>query len=223
MKKNWKAITATALCFVIVLGTIYYTNCVYIPQMKAQQAADAETSAGSDSGDRSDYNYTISNSSPVSSSAGSAGSSDSVQETKEENGDVTINRTWDAKEGELDTSSSSPNSTVDANIGSSGAKITGSDGTYQGETPAKASSSTTKSTTPSTSKSSSSSGTSAKSSGSSKTTSSTPKDGDRRTVDGKEQEYWVGFGWVDVGSGGSYEPSAGQNSELSGIQVGEMG
>lgn len=222
MKKNWKAIAATALCFVIVLGTIYYTNCVYIPQMKAQQAADAEASAGSDSGDRSNYNYTISTSNPASSSAGSAGSSGSVQETKEENGDVTINRTWDAKEGELDTSSSSPNSTADANIGSNGAKITGTDGTYQGETPAKASNSTTKSTTPSTSKSSSSSGTSAKSNGSSKTSSSTPKDGDRRTVDGKEQEYVLGFGWVDVGSGSKTTADPGQY-ELTGEQVGEMG
>ena len=221
MKKNWKAIAATALCFVIVLGTIYYTNCVYIPQMKAQQAADAEASSGSNSSDRSDYNYTISNSNPISSSAGSAGSSDSVQETKEENGDVTINRTWDAKEGELDTSSSSPNSTADANIGSSGAKITGTDGTYQGETPAKASSSTTKSTTPSTSKSSSSSETSAKSSGSCKTSSSTPQNGDTRTVDGKKQMYILGFGWVDEGGGSEavYE----EGPEQTGEQVGEMG
>ena len=57
--------------------------------------------------------------------------------------------------------------------------------------------------------------------GNSSSGSSKPKDGDIRIVDGKEQMYWDGFGWVDKGDGGhtDYWDVGGD----SGIYVGSMG
>ncbi len=210
-----KAIVTLGVCSVAVAVAAYYVNCVYIPQEKAQRAADAATSAAPVSTVDPDYNYTIRTIAPVSTAASTADAADgsSVQVTEEENGDVTIKRTWDAKEGGLDTSASSPDSTASANIGSGGEKITGEDGTYKGETQ-----DTSGSTTPSTSDSSGGSG----SDSSTDTGSSTPKDGDIRTVDGKEQEYVLGFGWVDVGSGSTTTDDPGQY-ELTGEYVGDMG
>ena len=52
---------------------------------------------------------------------------------------------------------------------------------------------------------------------------SKPKDGDRRVVNGQEQEYWEDVDtWVDVGDGGHTDYIE-MPDELSGIQVGSMG
>lgn len=219
MKKSIKIATALTICGVVLVGAIYYTNNIYIPSVKKNQAKKADSSVQTEQ--TSDYHYTISTNVPVSSGSSAAGSSlgSNVQVTKNSNGDETINRTWDAKKGDLDTSTSSPDSKTSANIGSGGAKITSSDGTYKGETPAKSSSSTTtKSTTPSTSKSSGST----KTGSSTKTAGSTPKNGDTRTVDGQKQVYIDGFGWVMDASGGE-SPTIGNADDDLGKQVGEMG
>lgn len=44
--------------------------------------------------------------------------------------------------------------------------------------------------------------------------SATPKQGDTRTVDGQQQMWVDGWGWVPVGSGGGSEPSKGTNTEI---------
>lgn len=205
----------------MLVGAIYYTNSIYIPGVKKNLAEKADSSAQADQS--SDYHYTISSVQGDQSTDGNSSDSN-VQVTEEPNGDVTINRTWDAKKGDLDTSTSSPDSKTSANIGSGGAKIIGSDGTYQGETPAKASSSTTtKSTTPSASKSSSSTTTGTKSGSSTSTSSSTPKNGDTRVVNGEKQVYDEVFGWGADTSGGTPDYIGNSGDELSGVQVGEMG
>ena len=180
-------------------------------------------------------------------------SDEGVTVTTDENGDIIVDRTWDEDTGDLPISAG-PGSPI-ANIGGGGGeKITGEDGAYHGEQPAaqtpesggsgsgteadskndgKTDSGKTGETpsTPSTP----SSGTDGKpSSGGSSTggsstggnsSSSKPKDGDRRVVNGQEQEYWEDVDtWVDVGDGGrtdyiDYKPDEG----LSGIQVGSMG
>jgi len=220
MKKKIKVATALTICGVVLVGAIYYTNSIYIPNAKKDLAEKEDSSAQADQS--SDYHYTISSIQGDQGAAGSSSSDSSVQVTKESNGDVTINRTWDAKKGDLDTSTASPDSKTSANIGSGGAKIIGSDGTYQGETPAKSSSSTTtKSTTSGTSKSSSSSTTATKKSDSTSTSSSTPKNGDTRTVNGQKQIYDEVFGWGVDTSGGTLD-----NIEMappSGEYVGDFG
>ena len=180
----------------------------------------------------------------------SATSSDEgVTVTTDENGDIIVDRTWDEDTGDLPISAG-PGSPI-ANIGGGGGeKITGEDGAYHGEQPAAqtpengGSGSGTEADskndgtdngkigeTPST-PSTPSSGTDSKpSSGGSSTggsstggnsSSSKPKDGDIRIVDGKEQMYWDGFGWVDKGDGGHTDYIE-MPDELSGIQVGSMG
>ena len=64
----------------------------------------------------------------------------------------------------------------------------------------------------------------AKPSGNSGNTSGTESgtNGQTRVVDGQEQIWINGWGWVPVGSGSRSEKSKGTNTELSGIQVGEM-
>ena len=179
-----------------------------------------------------------------------AGSDEGLTVTTDENGDIIVDRTWDEDTGDLPISAG-PGSPI-ANIGGGGGeKITGEDGAYHGEQPAAqtpengSSGSGTEADskndgktdsgktgeTPST-PSTPASGTDSKpSSGGSSTGgnnnsgSSKPKDGDRRVVNGQEQEYWDGFGWVDRTNdiGGTdyidYKPDEG----LSGIQVGSMG
>ena len=180
----------------------------------------------------------------------SATSSDEgVTVTTDENGDIIVDRTWDEDTGDLPISAG-PGSPI-ANIGGGGGeKITGEDGAYHGEQPAAqtpengGSGSGTEADskndgtdngktgeTPST-PSTPASGTDSKpSSGGSSTggsstggnsSSSKPKDGDIRIVDGKEQMYWDGFGWVDKGDGGHTDYIE-MPDELSGIQVGSMG
>lgn len=186
----------------------------------------------------------------------SATSSDEgVTVTTDENGDIIVDRTWDEDTGDLPISAG-PGSPI-ANIGGGGGeKITGEDGAYHGEQPApqtpenggsgsgteagskndgKTDSGKTgeTSSTPSTP----SSGTDGKpSSGGSSTggsstggnsSSSKPKDGDRRVVNGQEQEYWEDVDtWVDVGDGGHTDyweiPDCGGYDGL-GEQVGSMG
>lgn len=226
MKKNWKEITAFVVTFAILGVAIYYTNFIYIPNQKAQQAADT-TADNPDSSAGKDYNYTINTSNPVhdTSAADGSGSTDSVQVTQDSNGDVTINRTWGAKPGTLDTSTSSPDETASANIGGGGDKITGEDGTYQGETPTNTTTTTTTTSKPATSstpKTSSSSNTGTESSGSTNTSSSTPSYGETRVVDGQKEIYTPGFGWVMDTSGGEVEHSAG-TYETTGEYVGDMG
>ena len=176
-------------------------------------------------------------------------SEEGVTVTTDENGDIIVDRTWDEDTGDLPISAG-PGSPI-ANIGGGGGeKITGEDGAYHGEQPAAqtpengGSGSGTEADskndgtdngktgeTPST-PSTPSSGTDSKpSSGGSSTggsstggnsSSSKPKDGDIRIVDGKEQMYWDGFGWVDKGDGGHTDYIE-MPDELSGIQVGSMG
>ncbi len=175
-------------------------------------------------------------------------SDEGVTVTTDENGDIIVDRTWDEDTGDLPISAG-PGSPI-ANIGGGGGeKITGEDGAYHGEQPAaqtpenggsgsgteadskndgKTDSGKT-SETPSTPSTPSTSGTGSKpSSGGSSTGgnnnsgSSKPKDGDRRVVNGQEQEYWDGFGWVDRTNdiGGTDYWDVGGDS---GIYVGSMG
>lgn len=182
---------------------------------KAQaQAADEALQAQ----DSKAYSYTVNTSlaAPPADKSEADSSDSAVQVTKDANGDVTINRTWDAKEGTLDTSVSSPDSKTAANIASGGDKITSDDGAYHGEA------STTTDTSKSTTSTTSSDTTTTKSSTTTtSTTSSTPSYGDTRVVDGQKQVYTPGFGWVADTSGG--ESTYMDMPELSGNQVGNMG
>jgi hypothetical protein len=245
LKKNWKGITATVVAFGAVFGAIYYVNCIYLP---GRQQAKTTKLTATEPVTPKEYNYTVStgNAQAADSSASSSSSSstnpanDRIKVTTGGDGTVTIDRTWDAEPGELDTTTTSP-STPSANIGSGGGKITGTDGAYHGEQPTTSTPSTgssdtatkkpststeskpstgttTKPTTPSTSDS-----TTQKPSGGSSTGNSTPKDGDIRTENGKQQEYVDGFGWVHIGDGGQTNYIIGDPNEDLGAQVGEMG
>lgn len=232
LKKHWKGITATVAAFGVVCSSIYYVNCVYLP---GKQQAQAATLPVTEPDTSKDYNFTVNtdNAQAADSSAGSSSSSstnpanDRIKVTTDGNGTVTIDRTWDAEPGELDTTTTAPNAPT-ANIGSGGGKITGTDGAYHGEQAAATTPSTDdKTTTPSTD----SSDTTTKPSDDSSTTpstpstpsNSTPKSEDTRVVDGKEQVYLEGFGWVDKGDGGHTDYIGNPGDQLSGIQVGEMG
>lgn len=250
LKRNWKGITATVVAFGAVFGAIYYVNNIYLPdkrqaaaeQLAAQDAAEVVTPK--------EYNFDINETQPTALSSGNGTNTadDSIKVTTDADDNVTIDRKWDHVDlDELDTSTAAPGAPT-ANIGSGGGKITGTDGAYHGEqaattTPSTGSSgttttkpstgdsaskpstgteskpstgTTTKPTTPSTGD------TTTKPSGGSGSGSSTPKDGDIRTENGKQQEYVDGFGWVDVGDGGHTDYIE-MPDELSGIQVGEMG
>lgn len=236
LKKNWKGISATVVAFGAVCGAIYYVNCIYLP---GRQQAAATKLAATQPDTPKEYNYTVStaNSQTADSSESSSGTSsnpanDRIKVTTDQDGNVTVDRTWDAKPGELDTSSAAPSAPT-ANIGSGGGKITGTDGAYHGEQPTattpSAGSATTKPTADSsktTTKPADSTTTPTKPSTPSTPStpsSSMPKDGDTRVVDGQEQEYWDGFGWVDKGDGGHTDYIAGDPNEDLGAQVGEMG
>ena len=240
LKKNWKPVTAFALAFCAVGALAYYVNFIYIPGKQEERAAEltaAQAQAAPDT--PKDYNFTIDTSNPAAISKTTPGTNsvdDSIKVTTDADGNVTVDRTWDADPDELDTTTAAPG-TPTANIGSGGGKITGTDGAYHGEqpstTPSTGGSSGTDNTKPSsddtTTKPSTgdktttpSDDSSTKPSTPSKPSSSTPKDGDRRVVDGKEQEYWADVDtWVDVGDGGHSDYI--EMEELSGIQVGEMG
>ena len=228
LKRNWKGITATVVAFGAVFGAIYYVNHIYLPdkrqaaaeQLAAQDAAEVVTPK--------EYNFDINETQPTALSSGNGTNTadDNIKVTTDADGNVTIDRKWDHVDlDELDTSTAAPGAPT-ANIGSGGGKITGTDGAYHGEQPTTTAPSTggssgttttkpstgdstskpstdtekkpstgttTKPTTPSTSGS-----TTEKPSGGSNSGSSTPKDGDIRTENGKQQEYVDGFGWVDI-------------------------
>ncbi len=59
---------------------------------------------------------------------------------------------------------------------------------------------------------------------STKPVSNEPKDGDKRVVDGQEQEYNIYFGWVtkETGGGQDFVADPDGDGQLSGIQVGSM-
>ena len=246
LKQNWKYIAATAAGFAAVLGAIYYVNCVYLPNraLERAMAMDAETMAAERAAEEKAQNErTYSFNINTELGQRSATSSDEgVTVTTDENGDIIVDRTWDEDIGDLPISAG-PGSPI-ANIGGGGGeKITGEDGAYHGEQPApqtpesggsgsgtEADSKNDGKTdsgktgeTPSTPSTPSTSGTDSKpSSGGSTGSSSTPKDGDRRVVNGQEQEYWEDVDtWVDVGDGGhtDYWDVGGD----SGIYVGSMG
>ncbi|MEA4993915.1 MAG: hypothetical protein VB060_08820 [Oscillibacter sp.] len=243
LKRNWKPITAFALALSAVGAAAYYVNFIYIPGKERARAAEL-TAAQVVPETPENYNFTIDTSNPASISKTSPGTNsvdDSIKITTDADGNVTIDRTWNADLDELDTTTAAPGAPT-ANIGSGGGKITGTDGAYHGEQPTTTTPSTgssgTDSTKPSTGDKTTTppedSSTTEPSDGSTKPStpskpsapstpgSSTPKDGDIRVVDGKEQMYWDGFGWVDKGNGGQTDYIE-MPDELSGIQVGEMG
>lgn len=240
LKRNWKGITATVVAFGAVFGAIYYVNGIYLPGQRQAQAAKQSTT---EPVPPKEYNYTINTTQPTANTtigSGANAADDNIKVTTDAGGNVTIDRKWDGVNlDELDTSTAAPGAPT-ANISSGGGKITGTDGAYHGEQPTTTSPSTgssgttttkpssgteskpsagttTKPTAPSTDAS-----TTEKPSGGSGSGSSTPKDGDIRTENGKQQEYVDGFGWVDVGDGGHTDYIE-MPDELSGIQVGEMG
>jgi len=231
LKKNWKGITATVVAFGAVCGSIYYVNCIYLPNR--QQAEAAKLTAIQPVAPPKDYNFAVStaNSQTPDTSANSTNpANDRIKVTTDQDGNVTVDRTWDAKPGELDTSTAAPNAPT-ANIGSGGGTITGTDGAYHGEQPTATTPSTgtttTKPATDSSKTTTKPSTTPPAPAKPSKPTpkapsNSTPQMGDTRVVDGKEQMYVEGFGWTDVGDGG-HTNSIDMPDELSGIQVGEMG
>ncbi|MPN05734.1 hypothetical protein SDC9_152987 [bioreactor metagenome] len=230
--KHWRGISATVVAFGVVCSSIYYVNYVYLPSRQQAQAAALPVTEPDTS---KDYNFTVNtyNTQAGDSSASSSGTSsanpanDRIKVTTDKDGTVTIDRTWDAEPGELDTTTAAPNAPT-ANIGSGGGKITGTDGAYHGEQPTTTPSTGDKTTTPSTGSSGSTTTTKPSDSTTTPTTpskpsSSTPQDGDTRTENGKQQEYVDGFGWVDVGDGGHTDYIGNPGDQLSGIQVGEMG
>ena len=233
-KLNWKYAAATAAGFAAVLGAIYYVNCVYLPNraLERAMAMDAETMAAKQAAEEKaqnerTYSFSINTELGQRRDDNAAGSDEGVTVTTDENGDMIVDRTWDEDTGDLPISAG-PGSPI-ANIGGGGGeKITGADGAYHGEQPAaqtpenggsgsgtEADSGKT-SETPSTPSTPSTGGTDSK-------PSSKPKDGDRRVVNGQEQEYWEDVDtWVDVGDGGHTDYIE-MPDELSGIQVGSMG
>lgn len=233
--KHWKGISTTVVAFGVVCSSIYYVNYVYLP---GRQQAAAANSTTIEPGTPKDYNFTVNagNAQAADSSTSSSGTStnpanDRIKVTTDKDGTVTIDRTWDAEPGELDTTTTAPNAPT-ANIGSGGGKITGTDGAYHGEqSTVTAPSTSDKATTPSTnssgtvtkpSDSSTTPSATSKPSTPSKPSSNTPQNGDTRTEDGQKQIYIDGFGWVLDASGGASD-SIDMPDELSGIQVGEMG
>lgn len=136
-KKHWKGIMTTVVAFGVVCGSIYYVNCVYLPGKRQAQAATAPVIEPDTS---KDYNFTVTsgNSQAANSSTNSSDpaktnpANDRIKVTTDKDGTVTIDRTWDAEPGELDTTTTAPNAPT-ANIGAGGGKITGTDGAYHGE------------------------------------------------------------------------------------------
>ena len=236
LKKNWKGITATVVAFGVVCSSIYYVNYVYLPGRQQAAAANATTT---EPDTPKDYNFTVNtgNAQAADSSTSSSSSSstnpanDRIKVTTDKDGAVTINRTWDADPSELDTTKTAPNAPM-ANIGSGGGKITGTDGAYHGEqstattTPSTGQTTTKPFTGDSGSSTTKPSDSSAKPSTPSKPSNGTPKDGDTRTENGKQQEYIDGFGWVDVSSGKDNNGGFPDYIEMgpdTGNYVGEMG
>lgn len=242
-KLNWKYAAATAAGFVVVFGAIYYVNCVYLPNraLERAMAMDAETLAAERAAEEKAQNertYSFNINTELGQRS-AAGSDEGVTVTTDENGDIIVDRTWDEDTGDLPVSAG-PGSPI-ANIGGGGGeKITGADGAYHGEQPAPqtpASGGSESGTEAGSEKSDGgktaetpsapSGGADSKPASGGSTGSSTPKDGDTRTENGKRQEYWTGFGWVDItdnigGTDYLEMPDCGGPDGL-GEQVGSMG
>ncbi|MET0017986.1 hypothetical protein [Oscillibacter sp.] len=227
LKKNWKGITATVVAFGAVFGAIYYVNNVYLPDKRQAAVEQLAADEAAESVTPKEYNFDINTTQPTALSSGTDTNpaDDSIKVTTDADGTVTIDRTWDAEPGELDTSTAAPNAPT-ANIGSGGGKITGTDGAYHGEQPAATTPSTSGATTkPSTDTSDNTttkpSDSSTKPSTPSKPSSDTPQVGDTRTENGQKQVYVDGFGWVMDASGGASDYI--EMGPDTGNYVGEMG
>ena len=207
-RPNWKYIAATAAGFAAVLGAIYYVNCVYLPNRALERgiAKDAATMAAAQAAAEKEQNertYSFSINTELGQRSDSAADPDEgVTVTTDENGVVTIDRAWDVDTGDLPVSNG-PGSPI-ANIGGGGGeKITGEDGAYHGEQPAAQTPVSGGSGSETEAGSKADGKTGSEQAGGGSTGSSTPKDGDRRVVNGQEQEYWEDVDtWVDVGDGG---------------------
>ena len=217
MKKSWVA-AITALSFTLVVGgAAYYINSVYLPAKQLEAANALRTNALAQAEEGTNYDYTIKVGETAASNTEKFSESSSVTVTTDETtGDVWITRDW-LNDGSSRVSSEPPTledtGRAEANIGSGGTNIVGSDGVYHGEQPITPPPATTKPTTEQT-----------KPSGSSGSTSGTETgtNGQTRVVDGQQQIWINGWGWVPVGSGSRSEASKGTNTELSGVQVGKM-
>lgn len=229
-KLNWKYAAATAAGFAAVLGAIYYVNCVYLPNraLERAMAMDAETLAAERAAEEKAQNertYSFSINTELGQRS-AAGSDEGVTVTTDENGDIIVDRTWDEDTGDLPISAG-PGSPI-ANIsGGGGEKITGEDGAYHGEQPAAQTPESGGSGSGTEAGSKADGKTGSEQAGGGSTGSSTPKDGDTRTENGKRQEYWTGFGWVDItdnigGTDYLEMPDCGGPDGL-GEQVGSMG
>ena len=237
-KLNWKYAAATAAGFVVVFGAIYYVNCVYLPNraLERAMAMDAATMAAERAAEEKAQNertYSFNINTELGQRS-AAGSDEGVTVTTDENGDIIVDRTWDEDTGDLPISAG-PGSPI-ANIGGGGGeKITGEDGAFHGEQPAAqtpengGSGSGTEADSKNDGKTDSTPSTPSGGTDSKPSTggSSKPKDGDTRTENGKRQEYWTGFGWVDItdnigGTDYLEMPDCGGPDGL-GEQVGSMG
>lgn len=219
MKNHWKPVAVIAALAVLIGGATYYVHDIYLPTRQAEKAEelqqvtqDAEPIAAA-----STYDYTIR-------AGGATVRAGSVDENA---------ATADEGDGDLFEAALDDGGVVAvANIGSGGGEMPlGEDGAYHGEQPAtpdvgaeaaqqepateqppsapvmdeeQKPSETTK---PANTQPSEQPKPSANETG-----SATPKDGDRRTVDGQLQEYISWFGWVPVGSGSYSEPSKGTSN-----------
>lgn len=229
LKKHWKGVATTVVAFGVVCSSIYYVNYVYLP---GRQQAAAANSTAIESDTPKDYNFTVNagNAQAADSSNNTSGTgstnpaNDRIKVTTDKDGTVTIDRTWDAELGELDTTSTAPN-TPTANIGSGGGKITGTDGAYHGEQAATTTPSTDEKTTNTTTTKPSDSATTpttpTKPSTPSTPSSSAPQNGDTRVVDGQKQVYDEVFGWIADSSGGTSDYI--EMGPDTGNYVGEMG
>lgn len=230
MKRNGRIFVAVAALAILIGGATYYVNNVYLPARQAEKAEelqqitqDAEPIAAA-----SAYDYTIK-------SGSNTASRDSA------NGDAAA--LADEESGELyETVLDDGGIVAVANFeGGGGEMPLGEDGAYHGEQPATSDvgaevaqqeaateqpssapvmaeeqkpGETTKPAQPTATQPTEQPKPSANETG-----STTPKDGDRRTVDGQLQEYISWFGWVPVGSGSQSEYV---EVETTGQHIGEF-
>ena len=217
MKKHWKPVSVIAALAVLIGGATYYVHDIYLPTRQAEKAEelqqvtqDAEPIAAA-----STYDYTTR-------AGGATVRAGSVDENS---------ATADAGDGELFEATLDDGGVVAvANIGSGGGEMPlGEDGAYHGEQPATSdvgaeaaqqepateqpSSAPVmaeeqkpgETTKPTDTQPTVTQPTEQPKLSANETGSTTPKDGDRRTVDGQLQEYISWFGWVSVGSGSHSE------------------
>lgn len=151
MKKSWvAAITALSLTLAVG-GAAYYINSVYLPAKQLEAANALRTDAPAHTEEGTNYDYTIKVGETVTPNTEKFSEGSSVTVTADETtGDVWITRDW-LNDGSSRVSSEPPTledtGRVEANIGSGGANIVGSDGVYHGEQPTTPPPATTKPTT----------------------------------------------------------------------------